>query len=131
MKSRLYTPADYATVERWFIGHGSKVVPESILPRCGIVVEDGGEALAACWLYQDNSVGIAWLAWLVSNHTLSPQRAVKAVKTAVEAAEAVAKGLGYGLLFTMTERHGLGRLLQSEGYRPNHQGMTQFFKPLH
>lgn len=130
MTTRLYNDADYATFSEWFIRHGSQAVPAAMLPRCGVVVVEEEMPLAAAWLYQDNSVGIAWMAWLVTNPDQPLFHVEQALRVLVQGCEAVAKGLDYGVLFTMTERPALGRFLQREGFAPNHQGMTQFFKPL-
>jgi hypothetical protein len=130
MTTRLYKPEDYATVSEWFTRHGSKAVPEAVLPRCGVVVMEESLPLAAAWIYQDNSVGVAWLAWIVTNSDIPAATAVESLNFLIRASEAVAKGLGYGVMFTMTEKPALGRLLQRQGFAPNHQGMTQYFKPL-
>jgi N-acetylglutamate synthase-like GNAT family acetyltransferase len=130
MKTRLYTPADYTTVGPWFTAHKTQPVPETILPKCGIVVEEEGLLLAAGWLYQDNSVGVAWLAWLVSNPDIPRSCVETALGRLLRASESVAKDLGYGVLFTMTNRPSLGRWLQRQGFEANHQGAVQYFKPL-
>lgn len=131
MTTRLYKPEDYATVAPWFEQHGSHPVPENVLPKCGVVVLDEEEKLlAAAWLYQDNSVGVAWLAWIVSNPDQPLFHVQPALQRLLGACEAAARELGYGLLFTMTERPALGRWLLQSGFKANHRGMTQFFKPL-
>jgi len=131
MKTRLYVPEDYPTIETWWARHGMAPVPEKVLPDCGVVVmDDAAEPLAAVWLYQDNSVGVAWLAWLVTDGVTGPFPIEKAILVLVEAASNVAKDLNYGLLFTMTERHGLGKWFERNGWVRNHTGMAQYFKTL-
>ena len=130
MKTRLYVSGDYPTVEKWWAGHKQAAVPANVLPKCGVVVENNGKPLAAAWLYQDNSVGVAWLAWLVSNPEASPFVVAEALEVLFGATERVARDLQYGLMFTMTERGSLGRWLQRHGFAPNHRGVTQYFKPL-
>ena len=131
MTARLYTPADYPTVAEWFAAHGQPAVPEAVLPACGVVMEDAeGRAACAAWLYQAQGVSVAWLAWMVSNPALTPMQAEDALNGLVGASEAVARDLGATVMFTMTERRGLGALLQRRGFTPNHRGMTQFFRQL-
>lgn len=131
MKTRLYSPKDYDTIEQWWNGHRSTSVPEKLLPKCGVVVEsEEGQLLAAAWLYQDNSIGVAWMAWLVTNPDLAAKRVPSVLTMLLGGVESVCLRLDYTLLFTMTEREALGRWFTKQGFRPNHTGMTQYFKPL-
>ena len=130
MLARLYKPEDYPTVRAWFIAHGGQPVPASMLPRCGIVAESDGQPRAAAWLYQDNSVGMAWLAWMVSCPHQPLFHVEQALSCVLGAAERVARDLGYGVMLTMTEKPALGRWLRRQGFEANHEGMTQYFKPL-
>lgn len=129
MITRLYNPHDYLTVRQWFPRHGVEAVPEAILPKCGVVVEKDGQPMCAGWLYQDNSVGIAWLAWLVTNPDQPLFHVEQSLQHLLSAAETVVKDLGYGLVFTETNRPALGRFLQRQGFTPNHQAV-QYFKRL-
>lgn len=128
MTSRLYHPKDYAKIRRWWTLHGQAEVPKNVLPKCGVVVMDGKRMVCAGWLYLDNTVPVAWLAWLVSNPTLPAMTVAKGLKELVGAIEAVCKSQDRGLLFTMTDRGSLGRFFQREGFVPNHSGMTQYFR---
>lgn len=129
MKSRLYATADFPVIKKWFEGHSGKAVSEAVLPKCGVIVEDdGGAPLAAAWIYQDNSVGVAWLAWIVTNPAISVRTAPAALEYLLDSAEAICREFNYGLLFTMTDRPALGRWLKKQGFEANHSGMSQYFK---
>lgn len=130
MTTRLYSPMDYRTVKRWWTLHGVQVVPKKVLPKCGVVVVDEGKLIAAGWLYLDNSVGVAWASWIVTNPAMPAVRTVKALKCLLGGIESVCKSLDYGLLFTMTNREAFGRFLKKEGWGSNHSGMTQYFRRL-
>lgn len=131
MTTRLYAVSDYLVIAPWWEAHGTKRVPENILPKCGVVVKDEEEELmGAAWLYQDNSVGVAWLAWMVSNPHQPLFHVEPALRHLLGACEAAAKELGYGLLFTMTERPAFGRWLLQQGFSANHQKTVQYFKNL-
>lgn len=116
----------------WWEGHRMQPVPLEVLPKCGVFVggEDDAEADAVAWLYMDNSIGVAWVSWITSNPALSAVKAAKALSYLLESVEEVAKELNYGLLFTMTDRDGLGRFLGKREWKKNHSGMTQYFKGL-
>ena len=129
MKTRLYEPEDYAVISPWWVGHAGSLVPEDVLPKCGVVTEsDDGMPLAAAWLYMDNSVGVAWMSWLVSNPDVGPIKAAKAIGVLLEALEELCKEFNYGVMFTMTDQKGLGQFLSRKGFTANHSGMTQYFK---
>lgn len=130
MTTRLYTPQDYPTVAAWWDGHKQPPVPPSVLPVCGVIVEEEALPIAAAWLYQDNSVGVAWLAWIVSNPDVSAFDAEKALDVLLGGCEAVARDLNRGVLFTMTDRGSLGRWFERNGFVRNHTGMSQFWKNL-
>lgn len=131
MKARLFKTEDYGTIKEWFEGHGQSAVSAALLPKCGVVAEDeNGTPMAAGWIYQDNSIGVAWLAWLVTNPRCKPAAARRALTCVLEGAEAICREFNYGVLFTMTHKNGLGRWLEQNGFKSNHHGMTQYFKPL-
>ena len=129
MTTRLYDPKDYAEISLWWEGHGGTLVPEAVLPKCGsVVVGDDGQLLSAAWLYMDNSIGVAWMSWLVSNPEVGPIKSAKSLTVLLGAIEELCKEFGYGCLFTMSDRKGVGHFLNRNGFTANHSGMTQYFK---
>lgn len=118
-------------VEKWFEHHQDGIsVPQNLLPKLGIIVEVDGVPSCAGWVYHDNSIGVAWLAWLVTNPENGPIRSADALEYLIGAAGEAARANDYGVIFTMTEKSGLGALLKRNGFKANHKGMTQYFKPL-
>lgn len=132
MHTRLYRPEDYAIIADWWPLHRQPAVPEAILPKCGVVVctEGSDVPIAATWIYQDNSVGVAWLAWLVTDATTPVFHIERALEILLGGAETIATELDYRVLFTMTDRGSLGRWFEKNGFVRNHTGMSQFFKRL-
>ena len=128
MTCRLYRPQDYAKIRHWWTLHGQPEVPKNVLPKCGVVVKDKRQMVCAAWLYLDNTVAVAWMAWLVSNPTLPAMTVLRGLKELISGIEAVCTSQNRSLLFTMTDRPALGRLLQREGFVANHSGMTQYFR---
>jgi len=129
MTTRLYQPEDYAVISPWWAGHGGALVPEGVLPKCGVVVvTEEAKLSAAAWLYMDNSVGVAWMSWMVTNPELGPIKAAKTLGVLLGAVEVICDEFDYGILFTMTESKGVGQWLCRQGFSPNHKGMTQYFK---
>lgn len=116
--------------ESWWLGHGVKTVPVAILPQCGVLVEGDEGSLAVGWLYMDNSVGVAWEAWVTTSPALRGLEVLAVLGYLNESLEEVADELGYGLLFTMSDRPSLVRYFERHGWERNHSGMTQLFKAI-
>lgn len=117
MTTRLYTPEDYATVAAWWALHKQPAVPQQVLPKCGVMVcAESGDPIAAVWLYQDNSVGVAWLAWVVTNAVLEPFVAADAIDCLLGAAETIAREAGYHAVFTWTDCRSLAHKLARNGF---------------
>ena len=120
----------YSLFKDWGIGHKTGVTPINILPKCGVLLEEDSVPVAVCWLYMDNSVGVAWAAWLTTRPNLTGRDSVHYLNILMGAVEVVAKGMDYGLLFTMAKSQGLKRWFERFGFTANHSGMTQLFKGL-
>ena len=116
--------------DNWWVGHNMPPVPLACLPKCGVMVEQNGAPVAVAWLYMDNSIGAAWVAWLTTRPRLKAKESVKVLNYLLGAIEAVAYELDYKLLFTMAEGRGLQSWFKKRGFIENHSGMTQLFKNL-
>ena len=90
---------DYQMVDAWCRAHGSGMLPETLLPALGIVVEEDGEAAAALWLYMDNSIGVCWLDCAVTRPGLALALARQCLAEAAGFLMAEAERLGYGACF--------------------------------
>lgn len=115
----------FDTFSAWWKAHGWPGVALGILPKCGVLVEDdAGGPLAVAWLYQDNSVGVAWLEWIVTNPAMTPKQSYLAVAMLVQAAREVAVALDYGVVMTTARQHSLARVLGRNGFTVTDTGMT-------
>lgn len=130
LKVRQYSPADYPMVRAWWQGHEVTETPETILPACGLVVERDGAPAAAAWVYFDNSVPLAWLAWVVSRPGQKPIETAKTLAYLVGAAEEAARAQGRKIMVTMCRSRSLARWLSRQGFTFNHGGVFDLIKPL-
>ncbi len=129
MKARHYKTDDYPIFKAWCAGHHESAPAPGILPPCGVVIEDEeGAPLAIGFLYMAVGVGCAWLAWATTNPKLSPWNSLASLDYLECACEKVCSESDYGVLFTMTDREGLGAFLRKRGFVANHKGATQYFK---
>ncbi|MAO22528.1 MAG: hypothetical protein Unbinned1322contig1001_4 [Prokaryotic dsDNA virus sp.] len=114
----------------WWDGHGQERVPVGFLPKCGVMAEQNGRPVAVTWLYMDNSIGAAWVAWLTTRPGLKGKESVRALNYLLESVEEVADEFDYKLLFTMAQGRGLQSWFKRRGFIENHSGMSQLFKSL-
>lgn len=125
MRIREYAPEDHAMLATWWEGHDWPVVPQAILPKLGIIVEDdAGQGLCAGWLYMDNSVGVCWLDWVVTNPAALPMACVRSISQLVTFMTDRAVELDYGVMITACRQPTLTRLYQRNGFTVTDRSVT-------
>jgi hypothetical protein len=100
MNIRVYEKSDYPVIRDWWVAHGWDAVPEAILPKTGAIVSNNGIDVVVAWLYMDNSVGVSWIEWFVSNPVCNGFQVIKAHKLLVSFLERCATDNDYGVMLT-------------------------------
>lgn len=122
---------DHATLAGWWEAHAFPAVPAAVLPKLGVMAErDDGTGLAAAFVYQDNSVGVSWLEWLVTNPEATGRESLAAIGAVVEFLANEVKGLGYGVMLTSCRQQGLARIYQRHGFLPTDEGVVHMLRYL-
>lgn len=104
---------DYNLVESWRVERGQGKLPREVFytttgtPPLGIVVEHEGLPTAAAWLYKDTAGVLCWMAWTVTRPCISPFLAARAIDTAEDFLETIAREEGYSLLVGMFKQDSL------------------------
>lgn len=119
---------DFQMVSDWRKAHDYPVIPETILPALGVVAESDGAARAAAWLYQDNSVGVCFLNWLVTAPGLSPAQARAALRTCIDFLTLRARELEYGFCIAYAAHPALIREARAFGFVEGARGVTELAK---
>jgi len=131
MITRLYEPKDYAEVSAWWEGHGREPVPVVLLPECAVVtIDDEGNDIACVWLYQDNTCGVAWMAWQVTRPNASAFAVARALKIQLGAIEAISKEQNHRYLNGITELRSLKKWFSQRGFITSCEGASTFVKVL-
>lgn len=117
---RPYDKDDYPTLLGWWEKHGVPPVPQFYLPDCGLVAIEDGHPTAAAWVYFDNSIGLAWFAWLVSNPAVSPVVAERGMRSLLAAAEEICRAQNRPVLFVEAPRASLEKWYRRQGFLVNH-----------
>jgi hypothetical protein len=126
---REYVKGDSLMVSQWWADHDQGMFPEALLPPVGIVVEHGGEPIAAIWLYMAVGIGVCWLEYPVSRPGISLKDSTVAFGLAIRALEKVAKTHDYGVMLAHT-LPGIARVMRSFGFRSENRKKVTVLKSL-
>ena len=107
---------DLVRVNTWAMAHGKEGLPFHFLPPSGVIVEDGGEPVAAAWLYKCLGVGVAFMEHVHTRPGLSLSRAREAIGLAVEYFRFEAREDDYGVIFAHTSP-ALAREAKAQGWQ--------------
>ena len=120
---------DYPVFCDWWRGHGWNPPPKVILPKYGAVAKNSKGMIAAVWAYMDNSVGVAWLEWLVTDPKAGALTSIKAITYMVACVEETLKEeFDYGVIMTTCKQPALVRLFERLDYKITDRKMTHLFK---
>lgn len=130
MEFRIFEDEDYPIVTAWWKAHGFPPVPFAILPKLGAIVSNEKQDICAGWLYMDNSVGVCWLEWSVTNPECSGFDSIRGIKALNKFIEERASEMGYGVMMTTCRQESLCRLHEKCGFIKTDTGMIHMVKQL-
>ena len=117
MITRLYTVADYASLQPWWQGRWGGAPSVHALPQSGMIASLDGRDIAAGWLYLDMTSPIALLAFLVTHPDNARKHSVQGLKVIIEGLKELAKSQGRVHMITICPKGSLGRLLRRCGFQ--------------
>jgi hypothetical protein len=128
MKTRLYKDEDYETLKPWWVKHWGEAPSPHVIPSCGLILGDVVGDVAAAWLAQDNSCGMAMVVWMVANpkntHSTTHEGLEKVIKGLVE----IAKSQGRQVIMVACPQGGMSKLFQKCGFKLNDTNMHNLTK---
>lgn len=128
---RPYDPkTDYPMLSQWWAGHGWPPVRAECLPKLGLLAMDGETAVAAAWSYLDNSVGVAFFEWLVTNPANHPKTSVAGIRHVTECMMTCLKDLGYRIVHSSCRQPSLARLLVKSDFTATDAGVQHLIRTL-
>ena len=112
--------SDWETLQKWWsYWPGVHAPPRDFLPdngTGGIMIEENGIPIIACFIYQTNS-NAAMLEWLISNPNYrGKKKRDRAIEALIISAQAVVKDMGYKTIFTMLRHEKLINLRDKFGW---------------
>jgi len=131
LKVKPYEEADFDELEGWAIARKVMLI-KALLPKIGNIIynDDTGENLACGWLYMDNSVGVAFPHWLLTNPKNDMRISRESIQLLGEWMESVAKDLNYGCFVTFFEDGVLSKEAEKLGYKLVGKGQNIYIKLL-
>lgn len=130
MELREFKPEDHPNIAQWWEGHGWSPIPLNILPKLGMIVSRDDIDVCAGWLYMDNSVGVCWLDWLVTNPEADPKSVIRCISQLVTFMSDRARDLNYGVMLTACRQPSLVRLYQRNGFNKTDTDVTHLMMVL-
>lgn len=128
----LYSPDDYPTIEAWWRGHDGEPVPEEWLPTlCAFAVDPAdGRKVAFMALYMDNSVGVCFPNWLVTDPANTVAQSRRGFAAVDRYLRAQAHDEGYHLAFANVHSAVMVPEAESRGYLNGGESTTLFAQTL-
>jgi hypothetical protein len=121
---------DHPVLAVWWEAHKWPVVPRSVLPKLGVVTLDGDLRVAAAFLYMDNSVGVCWLEWLVTNPDATGRQSLAGIAAVTEFLAERALEMNYGVMFTTCRQPALARIYERHGFGRTDEGVIHLVRKL-
>lgn len=115
--------ADYEMVADWFACHGEMAPLAAVLPKLGVVCEMDGEAVAALWLYMDNSTGVCWAEYPVTRPKLKLSQTKAALTHLFNYLRMVASSNNYALMRVTTIKP-IARFLEKMGFKTDRANLV-------
>jgi hypothetical protein len=125
LQGRLYgeKAGDWQEVSSWWEGRGG-MFAETILPPLGVIVERGGERLAAMWCYESFGIGVAFLEFPCTKPGLPPGLAARALAWAENAIVTILRAGGEHKIVMAHTRPNIAKSMRRLGYCIAAEGMT-------
>ena len=124
---RYYESKDYPKLkEIWGQYPEWTAIPEEMLPKIGVVVEnEGKQIIASGFLYQTDSQ-MCYMEWILANKDFSEFSRGRATSMVVKALINEGKRLKFKTIFTCVKHAGLKRLYARQGLKETDKEMSNF-----
>ena len=124
IQSEFFNPTKhYVEICNWWVAQGWEPIPMDHLPQYGIVVYAGEVMACAAFVYRTDSA-FCLLDWIVANPTVRKQERTDCLNMLFEAAQMVAKEMGFKSLFTTTKNSTLISRMEINGFEVQGERMT-------
>jgi hypothetical protein len=121
----------YPEFERMLLKHSFPIISKEVLPELAFAVYDkDGIILYAIWYYFTSSKGLSWIAFPVSNKSISPKNKKGAFDFLLEYVSNYSKKKGILALFTTSSTESVISPLLNNGFEIGDIGVNHYIKSL-
>lgn len=111
-------------LESYWKEYGWPVVPEEILPKIGLVVQNSNNIpLCAGFIYRTDSI-MCLFEWIIADPKLDKELRAKALILLITKVKDVIVKLGFKHIITQTKNKGLIDKLKNSGFKETDVGMS-------
>lgn len=119
---------DYDVLCEWLAKRKMQSIPKELLPALSLVLEEE-RPIAFCAIYLDNSINVAFLAWVTTDPEMNSIEGGRAVDLIIKSAENLCKIHGYRILLACTKKS-VGKFLYHRDYTVIDPGNWMLLKTL-
>jgi hypothetical protein len=116
---------DYQVISGWYHERHGRLLPETILPPLGVMVEDSKGPAAVLFAYQSLGIGVAFLDPFITRPGMPAGAAHHLFGWALAGIELVLKREDYGFLRCFTESDTLARCLMRHGFTGENNNLAK------
>lgn len=113
----------YVEICNWWVAQGWEPIKMDHLPLNGVVVYVGDVMACAAFVYKTDSA-FCLLDWIVANPLVRRQERTDSLNMLFEAAQMIAKELGFKTIFTTTKNSALVSRMETNGFEIQGEKMT-------
>lgn len=124
---KLITKKELKEVFEWWNYYGFEPVPETSLPKLGLIVSKDNINLYSCFVYFTDS-DIAWVEWVVSNPKAPVDKKRGAFEYMMEIIEVILRLKGVAKIFTATNLPQFKNKLKKNQFIETDKDISHFIK---
>jgi len=125
MNTRLYKDMDYFELAPWWGCRWGDAPDHLILPKTGVICNDGTKDVAAVWAYLDMTSPVAFIAWVVGNPDATAKDLLKGLKVAINGVIELCRSQGRTAITTVCQKSSLASVFEECGFSVRDEDMKQ------
>ena len=129
--AKIYNPhVHFKIIEGWWNELGGTHLFDSVIPKLGYVVYDGGIVCAASFVAIDNAKGMCIQLFSIASPSISPKKKIDSLDYLDGVIASLVKDLGYTHIFKISSSKELIKHSKKRGFQELEFGATILVKEL-
>lgn len=127
LKVRLTVAEDRGDIVSWWEDWKTAVIPEMLLPQGYIVEDSGGNKICATYLYEEKNLGCSWMAWTVSNRSVSKEKRREGLDVLIKGIKKETMKINKSIVFTTSNLPSMSERLEDNDFMKGDQNVDHYF----